>query len=66
MFVSQRKYMHARRTCHCFAELLRDALQVLQRDLASLIIVKQVKHLLDILARVLVALYIQGNKGDMQ
>jgi len=44
------------RVGHSLAELLRHALEVAQRDVASLVVVKEVEHLLDVLARVLIGL----------
>jgi hypothetical protein len=43
-------------TAHGLSQLLGDALQVAQRDLAGLVVVEQVEHLLYVFPRVLVTL----------
>ena len=60
VLISVRAFNHLEELsiCHGLAELLRHALQVTQRDVARLVVIKEVEHLLDVLTGVLVALFV--------
>ena len=56
-------HLHELRVRHGLAELLRHALEVAERDVARLVVVEEVEHLLDVLAPAGVAWGAGGARG---